>query len=187
MDVRPGDHLSHYTRENYYAGKPNPEPPQSVYSTNLEQEQSLYSAYGKSKHNFQENVDFKLRSNNNDNYYMDTYEVNKKRANQNYSNLLGRKLGDPEHTPARDRDGMSARTNVMGMAIGEQPAKTHGGRQKQRGADRMDFIPTVHYTEFKDNRPENMGHKSNVSKQDDMRSRTDKMIQSLRGEIAPPE
>ena len=170
--------LPEMQKQDFYAGKPNPEPPRSVYSKHVDN--SAPSPFGKPTHNFAEKLDYKLTSNNDDYTYVDTYEMDKKRAHQNYSNLLGRKLGDPKTRP---EDKMPEyKTDIMGLpqkeGTMEQQRLNQGARSRRDRNNRL--FPSLHYTEFKDNRPQRIAPNPLKENPQDMQSRTDRMIQALR-------
>ena len=168
--------LPEMPRHDFYAGKPNPELPKSVYSKHINKPEP--SKYGKPMHNFAEKIDYKLTSKNDDYSYVDTYEMDKKRAHQNYSNILGRKLGDPSTRPEENKPKFEA--DVFGLpqknGTMEQQRKQKGVKSRRDRNDRL--FPSMHYTEFKDNRPQKIIQDPN--RPQDMESRTDRMIQALR-------
>ena len=106
--------------------------------------------------------------------------MDKKRAHQNYSNLLGRKLGDPKTRP---EDKMPEyKTDIMGLpqkeGTMEQQRLNRGARSRRDRNNRL--FPSLHYTEFKDNRPQRIAPNPLKENPQDMQSRTDRMIQALR-------
>lgn len=170
--------LPEQPRTDFYAGKPNPEPPKSVYSNHLNQPKP--SRYGEPTHHLTEKLDYKLRSNNDDYSYVDTFEMEKKRAHQNYSNLLGRQLGDPSTRP-REED-QTLEMDIMGLpqkkGTLEQQRMQKGVRNRDGHQNRL--FPSLHYTEFKDNRPQRIDADPRLNKPQDVHSRTDRMLQALR-------
>ena len=169
--------LPNMPRQDFYAGKPNPEPPKSVYSNHVNQ--PAPSRYGQPTHHMTEQLNYKLRSNNDDYSYVDTFEMDKKRANQNYSNLLGRKLGDPSTRPREEEE---METDIMGLP---QKKGTLERQRMQKGARSKDdrqnrLFPALHYTEFKDNRPQRINPDPRQTQPHDVTSRTDRMLQALR-------
>ena len=165
-------------KTDFYAGKPNPEPPKSVYSRHVDEPSP--GPYGEPKHNFTQKIDYKLRSNNDNYSYVDTYEMDKKRVHQNYSNLLGRKLGDPDTRPQEEPN--QPNTDVMGLpqkqGTLENQRLQHGARFKKNQTNRL--FPSLHYTDFKDNRPQRVEPDPYRQRPQDMQSRTDRMKEALR-------
>lgn len=164
--------------QDYYAGKPNPEPPQSVYSRHVNEPPS--DSFGKPNHNFTEKMDYQLRSNNDDYSYVDTYEMDKKLKHQNYSNLLGRKLGDPNSRPKEEAP--QVETDILGMP---QRHGTLEAQRMQQGARfkknrDQNLYPSIHYTEYRDNRLQRREPDPRVENPQDVKSRTDRMVQALR-------
>jgi hypothetical protein len=170
--------LPQMQNNDYYAGKPNEELPRSVYSNHVNQ--PLPSRYGKPNHHLTEKLDYKLRSNNDDYSYVDTYEMDKKRANQNYSNLLGRKLGDPSTRPEEKKE--EEKIDIMGRPQKEGTLEYQRMQKGVRNRDNQNerLFPSLHYTEFKDNRPQRVRPDPLKNRPQDMNSRANRMIEALR-------
>jgi hypothetical protein len=170
--------LPRMQKNDYYAGKPNPELPKSVYSNHVNQ--PTPGKFGTPNHHLTEKLDYKLKSNNEDYAYVDTYEMEKKRANQNYSNLLGRQLGDPSTRPEDKKE--EIKTDVLNRPLRdgtlEQQRMKQGVREKDKRKDM--FYPSLHYTEFRDNRPQKIHPDPSRNQPQDMDSRTQRMMEALR-------
>lgn len=74
-------------------------------------------------------------------YYVDTYESEKKRQNQNYSNLLGQKLGDKADAQAHP-DPEEYSKNTLELNVNEREKVADDG-------PRAKLLPSIHYSEFK--------------------------------------
>jgi hypothetical protein len=179
MDIKEQP-LPYMPNNDYYAGKPNPEPPRSVYSRHVDEPPNDH--FGKPNHNFTKKLDYQLRSNNDDYSYVDTYEMEKKKMHQNYSNLLGRKLGDPNTRPKEEANNID--TDIMGMPQRHGTLETQRMQQGARFKKNRDqnLYPSIHYTEYKDNRLQRITPDPRKENPQDMKSRTDRMIQALRNE-----
>lgn len=170
--------LPQMQKNDYYAGKPNEELPKSVYSNHVNQPQP--TKFGKPNHHLTEKLDYKLKSNNDDYSYVDTFEMDKKRANQNYSNLLGRQLGDPSTRPDDKKEDIKRDILNRPLRDGtlEQQRMKKGVRSKDQRNERL--YPSLHYTEFKDNRPQRINPDPRTKNPQDMDSRTQRMMEALR-------
>jgi hypothetical protein len=73
-------------------------------------------------------------------YFVDTYETDKKRQNQNYSNLLGQKLGDKANMD-QYQDPESYSKNTLEMNVSQRDQNEEQIKEK--------LLPSVHYSEFK--------------------------------------
>lgn len=74
-------------------------------------------------------------------YYVDTYEAEKKRQNQNYSNLMGTKLGDKDYM-GEHQDPEEYSKNTLELNVNQR-------EQVQESGPRQKLLPSVHYSEFK--------------------------------------
>jgi hypothetical protein len=108
--------------------------------------------------------------NDNQEYYVDTYEQDKKRMNQNYSNLLGQKLGDRENM-GEYQDPAEYGKNTLEMTVSQR-------EQVPDEEPPQKLLPSIHYSEFK-----NSGYyqqqpqpKSNLKQ---MEERTQRMKEAL--------
>lgn len=77
-----------------------------------------------------------------DDYFVDTYETDKKRQNQNYSNLLGQKLGDRDQS-SQYKDPEVYGKNTLEMNVKERDPQEYDHQPKTK------LLPSVHYSEFK--------------------------------------
>ena len=79
-----------------------------------------------------------------DGYFVDTYEEDKKRQNQNYSNLLGQKLGDKEGME-NFQDPVEYSKNTLEMNVSQR-------EEIPNNQPEAPFLPSVHYSEFKNSK-----------------------------------
>lgn len=96
---------------------------------------------------------------------MDTHEDEKKRQNQNYSNLLGQSLGDKSLRP-EEVEGK----NTLELNVNE--------RQEEERINEPKLLPSVHYSEFKNSGYFQEKPKSK-SKLQEMEERTQRMREAL--------
>lgn len=97
---------------------------------------------------------------------MDTHEDEKKRKNQNYSNLLGQSLGDKSLRP-EEVEGK----NTLELNINER-------EEEMRERDEPRLLPSVHYSEFKNSGYYQEKPKSK-SRLQEMDERTQRMREAL--------
>lgn len=74
-------------------------------------------------------------------YYVDTYESEKKRSNQHYSNLMGQKLGDRSQGDFPPDPALHGKHTLELNVNEREPARDEGPKAR--------LLPSVHYSEFK--------------------------------------
>ena len=116
----------------------------------------------------QQNQRYKKSS---EDYYTDSYESDKKRSHQNYSNMFGQKLGEPEERSQHSETQDNKNTLELNKIERSEPEKQNHNYQGN-------LIPSVHYSEYQNSN----FHKEQTQKtnQELMEERTQKMMNSLR-------
>lgn len=106
----------------------------------------------------------------NQKYYVDTHEQEKKRQNQNYSNLMGQSLGDPSRR-GDSPDPAEHGKNTLEMTLSEREHVQEDGPAQR-------LLPSIHYSEFKNSQQyqEAPAPKSNLEM---MEERTQRMREAL--------
>lgn len=115
----------------------------------------------------------------NEDYFVDNFEGDKKRQNQNYSNLFGQKLGDPELKSQYSK--VHDQKNTLELNVNERENSRSNGY-----GYKGDMVPSVHYSEYRNaNKPVESRRDPNQNQL--MEEKTQRMMASLRKETEPQQ
>lgn len=111
----------------------------------------------------------------NEKYFVDNFESDKKRQHQNYSNLFNTKLGDPESRSQYSN--LKEQKHTLELNVNKRESARSNGYGYQGN-----LAPSVHYSEFKNANNANMEESHPKNYEQMMHDRTQRMMESLRKE-----